>query len=137
MYMNKKENLIINENLREAAYQFKLSLRESKKEISIKYYHLEKLIELINNLDIEYDKDILKLDKDEFMILMTNYNHTDINYHFSINDLLYGDYNQLLYDIEKTGAWDKLNLLLDKALMHGIIDELKYNIVKNAAEEYV
>ena len=71
------------------------------------------------------------------MTLMKSYNHTDINYHFSINDLLYGDYNQLLYDIEKTGAWDKLNLLLDKALMHGIIDELKYNIAKNAIEEYV
>ncbi len=135
--MNKNEKSVINEKLREAAYQFKLSLRESKKEISIKYYHLEKLIELINSLDIEYDKDILKLDKDEFMTLMCSYNHTDINYHFSINDLLYGDYNQLLYDIEKTGAWDKLNLLLDKALMHGIIDELKYNIAKNAAEEYV
>ena len=137
MYMNKNEKSVINENLREAVYQFKLSLRESSEEVSIKYYHLEKLIELINNLDIEYDKDTLKLDKNEFMTLMKSYNHTDINYHFTINDLLYGDYNQLLYDIEKTGAWDKLNLLLDKALMHGIIDELKYNIAKNAIEEYV
>ena len=135
--MNKNEKSIMNEKLREAAYQFKLSLRESRKEVSIKYYHLEKLVELMNSLDIEYDKDVLKLDKDEFMTLMTNYGHTDINYHFSINDLLYGDYNQLLYDISKTEAWDKLNLLLDKALMHGIIDELKYNIVKNAIEEYV
>ena len=135
--MNKKENSIINENLREAAYQFKLSLRESRKEVSIKYYHLEKLVELMNNLNVEYDKDILKLDKDEFMTLMTNYGHTDINYHFSINDLLYGDYAQLFTDIEKTGAWDKLNLLLDKALMHGIIDELEYKIVHEELEKFI
>ena len=137
MDMNKNEKLIINEKLREAAYQFKLSLRESKKEVSIKYYHLEKLVELMNNLNVEYDKDILKLDKDEFMTLMTNYNHTDINYHFSINDLLHSDYNQLFTDIEKTGAWDKLNLLLDKALMHGIIDELKYNIAHEELEKFI
>lgn len=135
--MNKKENSIINENLREAAYQFKLSLRESKKEVSIKYYHLEKLIELMNNLNVEYDKDILKLDKDEFMTLMTSYGHTDINYHFSISDLLYGDFNQLLNDINNTGAWDKLNLLLDKALLHGLIDNIKYELVKDMINEYV
>ena len=135
--MNKKENLIINESLREAAYQFKLSLRESKEEISIKYYHLEKLVELMNNLNVEYDKNILKLDKDEFIILMTSYGHTDINYYFSINDLLYGDFNQLLNDIEKTGAWDKLNLLLDKALLHGLIYNVEYELVKDMINEYV
>ena len=135
--MNKKENSIMSESLREAAYQFKLSLRESKEEISIKYYHLEKLIELMNNLNVEYDKDILKLDKDEFIILMTSYSHTDINYYFSINDLLYGDFNQLLNDIEKTGAWDKLNLLLDKALLHGLIYNVEYELVKDMINEYV
>ena len=135
--MNKKENLIMSESLREAAYQFKLSLRESKEEISIKYYHLEKLVELMNNLNVEYDKDILKLDKDEFIILMTSYGHTDINYYFSINDLLYGDFNQLLNDIEKTGAWDKLNLLLDKALLHGLIYNVEYELVKDMINEYV
>ena len=135
--MNKKENSIINENLREAAYQFKLSLRESKEEISIKYYHLEKLVELMNNLNVEYDKDILKLDKDEFITLMTSYGHTDINYCFSINDLFYSDYAQLFTDIERTGAWDKLNLLLDKALMHGIIDELQYKVVHEELEKFI
>ena len=135
--MNKKENSIMSESLREAAYQFKLSLRESKEEISIKYYHLEKLVELMNNLNVEYDKDILKLDKDEFIILMTSYGHTDINYYFSINDLLYGDFNQLLIDIEKTGAWDKLNLLLDKALLHGLIYNVEYELVKDMINEYV
>ena len=68
---------------------------------------------------------------------MCSYNHTDINYHFSINDLLYGDYNQLLYDISKTEAWDKLNLLLDKALMHGLIDDIEYELVKDMINEYV
>ena len=135
--MNKNEKSIINEKLREAAYQFKLSLRDSRKEISIKYYHLEKLIELMNNLGIEYDKDMIRLDKDEFMTLMTNYNHTDINYHFSIYDLIHGDYPQLFRDIEKTGAWDKLNLLLDKAFMHGIIDELDYKIAKEEMEKFI
>ena len=135
--MNKNEKSMINEKLREAAYQFKLSLRESREEISIKYYHLEKLVELMNNLNVEYDKDVLKLDKDEFMTLMTSYGHTDINYHFSINDLLHSDYAQLFTDIEKTGAWDKLNLLLDKALMHGIIDELKYNIAHEELEKFI
>ena len=135
--MNKKENSIMSESLREAAYQFKLSLRESREEVSIKYYHLEKLVELMNNLNIEYDKDILKLDKDEFMTLMTSYGHTDINYHFSISDLLYGDYARLFTDIEKTGAWDKLNLLLDKALMHSIINELDYKIAHEELEKFI
>ena len=126
--MNKKENLIINEEVKNAVYELKLSLRESIKEVNEKKYYLFKLVDLCKRLDIDI-KDSLKLDKEEFRALMNSYGHKT-NYYYSVSDLLYGDYNQLVRDAEIKDAWDELNIMIENALLFNLIDNNEYSIIK-------
>lgn len=126
--MNKKENLIISEEVKNALYELKLSLRESTEEINEKKYYLFKLIDLCDNLNIDI-KENLKLDKEEFRLLMNSYGHKT-NYYYSVTDLLYGDYNQLIRDAETKETWDELNIMIKNALLFNLIDNNEYNIIK-------
>ena len=126
--MNKKENLIISEEVKNALYELKLSLRESTEEVNEKKYYLFKLIDLCDNLNIDI-KENLKLDKEEFRLLMISYGHKT-NYYYAVSDLLYGDYEQLVRDAETRETWDELNIMIKNALLFNLIDNNDYNIIK-------
>ena len=134
--MNKTEKNTITSFYKEAMYRFKLSLQGNNiTEIILNYNNVKNLTALCNNLNIDITE-YKKINKEEFIqFLNATVNKKKLNYYFSVNDLLKGDYIQLIKDIERLEATDELLYMLDTAMYFNLITENLYQLVREELEE--
>ena len=134
--MNKTEKNTIISFYKEAMYSFRLSLHGSNTtEIILNYNNVKKLTALCNNLNVD-TTEYRKINKEEFIkFLNATVNKKKLNYYFSVNDLLKGDYIQLIKDVEKLEATDELLYMLDTAMYFNLITENFYQLIREELEE--
>ena len=134
--MNKSEKNTIISFYQQTMYNFKLSLQcNDTTEIILNYNNVKNLTALCNNLNVD-TTEYRKINKEEFIqFLNTTVNKKKLNYYFSVNDLLKGDYIQLIKDTERLEATDELLYMLDTALYFNLITENFYQLVISEYEE--
>ena len=134
--MNKTEKNTITSFYKEAMYRFKLSLQgNNTTEIILNYNNVKNLTALCNNLNIDITE-YKKINKEEFIkFLNATVNKKKLNYYFSVNDLLKGDYIQLIKDVERLEATDELLYMLDTAIYFNLITENFYQLIREELEE--
>ena len=134
--MNKSEKNIITSFYKEAMYNFKLSLQGNDTiEIILSYNNVKNLTALCNNLNVD-TTEYRKINKEEFIkFLNVTVNKKKLNYYFSVNDLLKGDYIQLIKDIERLEATDELLYMLDTAMYFNFITENLYQLIREELEK--
>ena len=134
--MNKTEKNTIINFYKHAMYSLKLSLQgNNTTEIILSYNNVKNLTALCNNLNVDITE-YRKINKEEFIkFLNTTVNKKKLNYYFSVNDLLKGDYIQLIKDTERLEATDELLYMLDTALYFNLITENFYQLVRSEYEE--
>ena len=134
--MNKSEKNTITNFYKHAMYSFRLSLQgNNTAEIILNYNNVKNLTALCKNLNIDITE-YKKINKEEFIkFLNTTVNKKKLNYYFSVNDLLKGDYIQLIKDVEKLEATDELLYMLDTAIYFNLITENFYQLVREELEE--
>lgn len=134
--MNKSEKNIITSFYKEAMYNFKLSLQGNDiTEIILSYNNVKKLTALCNNLNVD-TTEYRKISKEGFIeFLNATVNKKKLNYYFSVNDLLKGDYTQLIKDAERLEATDELLYMLDTAIYFNLITENLYQLIREELEK--
>ena len=134
--MNKSEKNITTSFYKEAMYNFKLSLQGNDiTEIILSYNNVKNLTALCNNLNVD-TTEYRKINKEEFIkFLNVTVNKKKLNYYFSVNDLLKGDYIQLIKDVERLEAIDELLYMLDTAMYFNFITENFYQLIREELEE--
>ena len=134
--MNKTEKNTITSFYKEAMYSFRLSLQgNDTTEIILGYNNVKNLTALCKNLNVD-TTEYRKINKEEFIqFLNTTVNKKKLNYYFSVNDLLKGDYIQLIKDVERLEATDELLYMLDTAMYFNLITENLYQLVREELEE--
>ena len=134
--MNKSEKNTIISFYNQAIYSFKLSLQgNDTNEIILSYNNVKNLTALCNNLNVD-TTEYRKINKEEFIkFLNATVNKKKLNYYFSVNDLLKGDYIQLIKDVEKLEATDELLYMLDTAIYFNLITENLYQLIREELEE--
>ncbi len=134
--MNKTEKNTITSFYKEAMYNFKLSLQgNDTTEIILSYNNVKNLTALCNNLNVD-TTEYRKINKEEFIkFLNATVNKKKLNYYFSVNDLLKGDYIQLIKDTERLEAIDELLYMLDTAIYFNLITENFYQLIREELEE--
>lgn len=134
--MNKTEKNSIISFYKEAIYSFKLSLQgNNTTEIILSYNNVKILTALCNNLNVD-TTEYRKINKEEFIkFLNATVNKKKLNYYFSVNDLLKGDYTQLIKDTERLEATDELLYMLDTAIYFNLITENFYQLIREELEE--
>ena len=134
--MNKTEKNTIISFYKEAMYSFKLSLQgNNTAEIILNYNNVKNLTALCKNLNVDITE-YKKINKEEFIqFLNATVNKKKLNYYFSVNDLLKGDYIQLIKDVERLEATDELLYMLDTAMYFNLITENLYQLVREELEE--
>ena len=134
--MNKTEKNTITSFYKEAMYNFKLSLQGNDiTEIILSYNNVKNLTALCNNLNVD-TTEYRKINKEEFIkFLNVTVNKKKLNYYFSVNDLLKGDYIQLIKDVERLEATNELLYMLDTAIYFNLITENLYQLIREELEE--
>ena len=134
--MNKSEKNTITGFYQQTIYNFKLSLQgNDTTEIILNYNNVKNLTALCNNLNVD-TTEYKKINKEEFIqFLNATVNNKKLNYYFSVNDLLKGDYIQLIKDVERLEAIDELLYMLDTAIYFNLITENLYQLIRNELEE--
>ena len=134
--MNKTEKNTITNFYNQAMYNFKLSLQgNDTTEIILNYNNVKNLTALCNNLNVD-TTEYRKINKEEFIqFLNATVNKKKLNYYFSVNDLLKGDYIQLIKDVERLETTDELLYMLDTAMYFNLITENFYQLVREELEE--
>ena len=134
--MNKTEKNTITSFYKEAMYNFKLSLQGNDiTEIILSYNNVKNLTALCNNLNVD-TTEYRKINKEEFIkFLNVTVNKKKLNYYFSVNDLLKGDYTQLIKDVERLETTDELLYMLDTAMYFNFITENLYQLIREELEK--
>ena len=134
--MNKTEKNTITSFYKEAMYNFKLSLQGNDiTEIILSYNNVKNLTALCNNLNVD-TTEYRKINKEEFIeFLNATVNKKKLNYYFSVNDLLKGDYTQLIKDVERLETTDELLYMLDTAMYFNFITENLYQLIREELEK--
>ena len=134
--MNKTEKNTITSFYKEAMYNFKLSLQGNDiTEIILSYNNVKNLTALCNNLNVD-TTEYRKINKEEFIkFLNVTVNKKKLNYYFSVNDLLKGDYTQLIKDVERLEATNELLYMLDTAMYFNLITENFYQLIREELEK--
>ena len=134
--MNKTEKNTITSFYKHAMYSFRLSLQgDNMTEIILNYNNVKNLTALCKNLNVD-TTEYRKINKEEFIqFLNVTINKKKLNYYFSVNDLLKGDYIQLIKDVERLEATDELLYMLDTAIYFNLITENFYQLVREELEE--
>ena len=134
--MNKTEKTTITDFYKQAMYSFRLSLQgNNTAEIILSYNNVKNLTALCNNLNVD-TTEYRKISKEGFIeFLNATVNKKKLNYYFSVNDLLKGDYTQLIKDAERLEATDELLYMLDTAMYFNFITENLYQLIREELEK--
>ena len=134
--MTKTEKTTITNFYKHAMYSLKLSLQgNNKTEIISNYNNVKNLTALCENLSFNITE-CRKINKEELItFLNATVENKKMNYFFSVNDLLKGDYVQLIKDTLRLDATDELLYMLDIAEYFNLISENLYNIIREELEE--
>ena len=139
--MNKTEKNTIINFYKEAMYSFKISLMQEVvrgdviTEIISNYNNIKSLTALCNNLKIDINEYKFLCKSDLIIFLNSTVNNRKMNFYFSVNDLLKGDYNQLIKDTLRLDAIDELLYLLEVAEYFNLITKNIYQLIKGELEE--
>ena len=139
--MNKTEKTTITDFYKQAMYSFKISLiqeitrGEHLTEITSNYKNVKELTKLCRKLNID-TTEYRKINKAELItFLNATVKNKKMNYYFSVNDLLKGDYTQLIKDAERLEATDELLYMLDTAMYFNFITENLYQLIREELEK--
>lgn len=139
--MNKSEKNTIVSFYKEAMYSFKISLMrevvngENITEIISNYNNIKNLTALCNNLKIDISEYRFLCKSDLIIFLNVTVSKKKMNYYFSVNDLLKGDYTQLIKDTIRLEATDELLYMLDIAEYFNLITKNIHQLIKDELEE--
>ena len=134
--MNKSEKNIIVSFYKQAVYSFKVSLQDNNTtEIISNYNNIKNLTALCNNLKVDVSEYKFLCKEELIIFLNATVNRKKLNYYFSVNDLLKGDYMQLIRDTLRNDAVDELLYMLDIAVEFNFISENLYQLIRNELEE--
>ena len=139
--MNKSEKNTIISFYKEAMCSFKISLmREVVKgeeitEIISNYNNIKSLTALCNNLKVDISEYRFLSKSDLIIFLNATVNKKKMNYYFSVNDLLKGDYTQLIKDTIRLEAVDELLYMLEIAEYFNLITKNLHQLIRDELEE--
>ena len=139
--MNKTEKNTIINFYKEAMYSFKISLMQEVvrgdviTEIISNYNNIKSLTALCNNLKVDINEYKFLCKSDLIIFLNATVNNRKMNFYFSVNDLLKGDYAQLIKDTLRLDATDELLYLLEVAEYFNLITKNVHRLIKDELEE--
>ena len=139
--MNKSERTTMINFYKQAMYNFKASLlyeitRSNQKiEIISNYKNIKSLTKLCRNLNID-TTEYRKLNKSELTtFLNATVDNKKMNYYFTVNDLLKGDYIQLIKDVLRLDTVDEFLYALEIAEYFNFITSDFYYLVRDELEK--
>ena len=134
--MNKSEKNTIVSFYKQAVYSFKLSLQgNNTTEIILNYNNIKSLTTLCNNLKVDINEYRFLCKSDLIIFLNSTVNEKKMNYYFSVNDLLKGDYTQLIKDTIRLEAVDELLYMLEIAEYFNLITKNLHRLIRDELEE--
>ena len=139
--MNKTEKNTIISFYKEAMYSFKISLMQEVvrgdvvTEIISNYNNIKSLTALCNNLKVDINEYRFLSKSDLIIFLNATVNNRKINYYFTVNDLLKGDYVQLIKDTLRLDATDELLYMLEVAEYFNLITKNIHQLIRDELEE--
>ena len=139
--MNKSEKNTIVSFYKEAMCSFKISLMrevvrgDEVTEIISNYNNIKSLTALCNNLKVDINEYRFLCKSDLIIFLNATVNEKKMNYYFSVNDLLKGDYTQLIKDTIRLEATDELLYMLEVAEYFNLITKNLHQLIKDELEE--
>ena len=139
--MNKTEKNTIISFYKEAMYSFKISLMQEVvrgdvvTEIISNYNNIKSLTALCNNLKVDINEYRFLSKSDLIIFLNATVNNRKMNYYFTVNDLLKGDYVQLIKDTLRLDATDELLYMLEVAEYFNLITKNINQLIRDELEE--
>ena len=139
--MNKTEKNTIINFYKEAMYSFKISLMQEVvrgdvlTEIISNYNNIKNLTALCNNLKVDINEYRFLSKSDLIIFLNATVNNRKMNYYFTVNDLLKGDYVQLIKDTLRLDATDELLYMLEVAEYFNLITKNIHQLIRDELEE--
>ena len=139
--MNKTEKNTIISFYKEAMYSFKISLMQEVvrgdvvTEIISNYNNIKSLTALCNNLKVDINEYRFLSKSDLIIFLNATVNNRKMNYYFTVNDLLKGDYVQLIKDTLRLDATDELLYMLEVAEYFNLITKNIHQLIRDELEE--
>ena len=139
--MNKSEKNTIVSFYKEAMCSFKISLMrevvrgDEVTEIISNYNNIKSLTALCNNLKVDINEYRFLCKSDLIIFLNATVNEKKMNYYFSVNDLLKGDYSQLIKDTIRLSATDELLYMLEVAEYFNLITKNLHQLIREELEE--
>lgn len=139
--MNKTEKNTIINFYKEAMYNFKISLMQEVvrgdmiTEIISNYNNIKNLTALCNNLKVDINEYRFLSKSDLIIFLNATVNNRKMNYYFTVNDLLKGDYVQLIKDTLRLDAIDELLYMLEVAEYFNLITKNIHQLIREELEE--
>ena len=139
--MNKTEKNTIINFYKEAMCNFKISLMQEVvrgdvlTEIISNYNNIKNLTALCNNLKVDINEYRFLSKSDLIIFLNATVNNRKMNYYFTVNDLLKGDYVQLIKDTLRLDTTDELLYMLEVAEYFNLITKNIHQLIRDELEE--